>query len=528
VIVNLCSTALAGDAILDWNATLRQVIQADVRTADPGWSTRSMAMANGAMYDVMMAFDRTHQPFAFTQIAPSGASCDAAIAQAAYAVMIDCYDAQSGILDAALSNSLAAIPDGPAKTSGVNFGNAAAAAYKTLRTGDNANATFPYEPSFTPGHWQPDPLHPLQNAWGPAWGTVRPFALTSSTQFAVPGVPDMTSQAYTDAFNQVKELGAYASSTRSADQTAMGLFWAYDRATMGPPPVLYLRNLAEIGAQMGNTTEENARLFAMASVAMADAAIASWDVKFVHDFWRPITAIRQADSDGNPATLADAAWIPLGAPGGISSAFTDDFTPPFPAYVSGHATMGAAMFEVLRGFYGTDIQNYHLSSQEMPNGENVRSFTSFSQAEWENAISRIYLGIHWIFDATDGITLGNEIADWVGANHFQAVLSSGDYDADGDVDGADFLVWQRELGSTASLAADGSGNGVVDAADLALWRLSFGAGMINAPASATPEPSSLVVLIVGAMSIAVVARRQASVTSSRLDNRACVSEKALT
>ncbi len=413
--------ATASDPILDWNATLRQVIQGNVTRANPGWSTRSMAMTNGALYDITMSFNQTHNPFLYSVPAIAGASRDAAYAQAAYDTILHAYPDQHGILDSALKNALSVIPDGQAKTDGIAMGSAAGQAYIAWRANDNADVNVPYVPVGGPGHWTPDPYNPGQQAWGPGWGMVRTFTLTSSDQFAVPGTPALDSQAYTDAYNQALQKGSLTGSTRTADETAIGLFWAYDRPTMGPPPVLYTRNLEEIGVQAGNTIEENARLFAMASMAMADASVAAWDVKFVYDFWRPVTAIQQGDTDGNPNTVADPNWRPLAAPGNDPNAFTDDFTPPFPAYVSGHATFGGAVYEVLRDFYGTDLQNYVLTSQEMPIGQETRNFSSFTQAEYENAISRVYLGIHWEFDAVDGITLGNEVADWVTGNYFQAV-----------------------------------------------------------------------------------------------------------
>jgi hypothetical protein len=246
----------------------------------------------------------------------------------------------------------------------------------------------------------------------------------------------MTDSEYTLAYDEVKSLGALNSVTRTSDQTNIGLFWAYDRPTMGPPPVLYSKNVADIARQMNNTPEQNARLFAMVSVALADASIASWDVKFnpANDIWRPITAIRSGDADGNPATAGDPTWIPLGAPGNLHGSSTDDFTPPFPAYVSGHATFGGATYQVLRRFYNSDTPTmpsdestgiadlYRLySDEEMINSApNYRDFESFTEAEWENGMSRIYLGIHWKFDADDGIALGNNIGNYVFDN-FQAV-----------------------------------------------------------------------------------------------------------
>lgn len=421
IVLSFSGVTRAADAILDWNATLRQVIQSNTTKANPGWSTRAMAITNGSLYDITMSFNRTHNPFLYTDLPVAGASRDAALAQAAYMTILHSYPDQQVILDAALANALAAIPNGPAKTDGIAMGNAVGQAYVNWRANDNSDVDVPYVPVGGPGRWTPDPFNPGQQAWGPGWGMVRTYTLTSSDQFAVPGPPALNSQAYTDAYNQVREKGAATGSTRTSDEDAIGIFWAYDRPTMGPPPVLFTRNLEEIAVQAGNTLEENARLFAMGSMAMADASVAAWDVKFIHDLWRPVTAIQQGDTDGNPNTIGEPGWRPLGAPGSDPNAFTDNFTPPFPAYVSGHATFGGALYEVLRDFYGTDSMNYDLTSQEMPVGQQMRSFTSFSQAEYENAISRVYLGIHWEFDATDGISLGNDIADWVSGNYFQPV-----------------------------------------------------------------------------------------------------------
>jgi hypothetical protein len=175
---------------------------------------------------------------------------------------------------------------------------------------------------------------------------------------------------------------------------------------------------------------------------MADAATAAWDAKYQHSFWRPVAAIQEADTDGNPDTVADPTWRPLGAPGSDPTDVDDDFTPPFPAWTSGHATMGGAVFKAIELFYGTNdfdeidgiIGNspeYILTSEEDGSGTS-RTFSTFTQRgplgidaenspEGENGMSRIYLGIHWIFDQEDGITLGNDIAQYAAANHFTAI-----------------------------------------------------------------------------------------------------------
>jgi hypothetical protein len=209
--------------------------------------------------------------------------------------------------------------------------------------------------------------------------------------------------------------------------------------------VLFIENMVEIGDAIGNTPAQNARMFAMASVTLADAIIAAWDTKYEVDLWRPITGIRDADDDGNPNTVADPAWEYLGAPGNNPGAASDDFTPPFPAYVSGHATMGGAIFKTLELFYGTNdfdvadaaigadpvTAQYTLSSSE-PGGGGTRQYERFTQVgpvgpglenspEGENTMSRVYLGVHWRMDQEDGQALGRAVAEYVASNYFKAV-----------------------------------------------------------------------------------------------------------
>ena len=194
---------------------------------------------------------------------------------------------------------------------------------------------------------------------------------------------------------------------------------------MGTPMRMYNKILRSVAKVQGNDLFENARLFASASTAVVDAGIVAWDTKFTYDFWRPVTGIREADADGNPATLADPTWEPLGSPGGIRDDGTviDDFTPPFPTYVSGHASFGGALFGSLAEFYGTDEISFSVTSEEMPSV--VHSFDRFSDAMKENGRSRVYLGIHWDFDDFVARDLGGEVASFVSANHFQAVPEPG-------------------------------------------------------------------------------------------------------
>ncbi len=447
------------DVVTDWNLTLNDAIIATPSKHNPGNPTRAMAMTNAAIYDVFQAIDRTHAPFKVNTLAP-GANLDAAVAQAAYLVLSDTYGEQQATLDAVLAARLGAIADGPEKTAGLALGNHVGQHYVDAHANDGHDLPDAYTPTDAPGHWSSDPLvlPGVQKGWGSDWGFVTPWAIPNPDHFdGLVGPPALNSQEYVDAFDQVKDYGARISPSRTADQTEIGIFWAYDRPNLpgkpgvGPPPVLFVENMIDIAEQAGNTPADNARMFAMASVAQADAAIAAWDVKYEYDLWRPITAIRAdaAHDDDNPATVEDPNWAYLGAPGFDPNSAADDFTPPFPAYTSGHATMGGAIFKSIELFYGTNdfsvadalmgadpvTTQFELASNE-PGGGGQRNFVSFTQVgplgpglenspEGENGMSRIYLGVHWLFDQQHGITLGNAIAEYAGGHYFQAVPEPG-------------------------------------------------------------------------------------------------------
>jgi PAP2 superfamily len=265
--------------------------------------------------------------------------------------------------------------------------------------------------------------------------------LRSAQQFRLPPPPALGSAEYAAAFDEVKRLGGDGITTptvRTEAEKTLAIFWAYDGTpSLCAPTRLYNQIAAQIAEQKRSDLLQTARLLALVNVAMADAAIAAWDCKYHHTLWRPVAAIREADAgtgptgagDGNPATVGDTAFMPLGAP--ASNLNGPNFTPPFPAYPSGHAVFGAALFQTLRGFYGSDRIGFSFVSDEFngvtrDNSGQVRalsprSFNTLSQAETENGRSRIYLGIHWDFDCTQGIVQGRAVADFVMRNAFEAV-----------------------------------------------------------------------------------------------------------
>lgn len=477
------------DMVLRWNEVLldAQVIDhtpgAGVpgaglkRNAGPTRAARAMAIVHVAIYDAVNAIDRTHTPVSFTETAPATSSVEAAIIMAAHDTLVSLYPDQVARFDANMTDDLALIPDGQPKIDGIAIGQAAAAACIASRINDGSQNTVTYNESDQPGHWRPDPLHPDQMAYAAEYGLVLPFGMGSVEDFAAPAVPALTSAEYTAAYNEVKSLGDKNSTTRTQDQTNIGLFWGYDGTPgLGVPPRLYNQIGRHIAEQQGNTQVENARMFMLMNAAMADAGITSWKTKYVNDFWRPITGIRESDvgtgptglGDGNPDTIGDPNWEPLGAPASNPQLSSTpgtpptNFTPPFPAYTSGHATFGAAFFETLKNFYGNDDIAFTFTSDEL-NGQTIdadgnvrplapRSFASFSQAAVENARSRIYLGIHWSFDADQGIAQGRALADAVFA-HIALPLPSTDLSA--TITGPELVLENASFDATVGVQNNG-------------------------------------------------------------------------
>ena len=375
----------SGDVVTDWNNAALDAIRAG--TAPP-IASRSLAILHVSIYDAVNGIARTYEPYFVQSAVAASASHEAAASAAAHKALINLFPASASTFDALHAAILAAIPDGPQKTAGIAWGEFVATEILAARASDGSDAIVPPPGGSGPGVWVPTPPAFLPYLV-PQWGFVVPFAMTSSSQFRPPGPPSLDSEQYAADYNEVKELGALVGSTRTEEQTEIALFWADGGGTETPPG--HWNSIAQIiAAAQGNTLEENARLFALLNIAMADAAICAWDAKYEFHFWRPVTAIAFAEPELN--------WMSF------------IVTPPFPDYVSGHSTFSAAAATVLPLFYGTDDLPFTTGSDSLP--DVYRSFSTCLDAAEEAAVSRIYGGIHFRFASEDGLQAGISIGDW--------------------------------------------------------------------------------------------------------------------
>ncbi len=408
----------------------------------PPRSAYAMAIIHIAMFDAENAITKKFVSYSGIPAVHGNVSVDRAIAQAAHDALVALYPFQKDRIDAIFDEDIVRIPGTQAAIdAGAALGTQAANAIIALRQKDGSampeprwfSATPPGDyypigyPNVQPGIWQVDPISNLGVALGGNWPKVKPFVMTSADQFRAPPPlpPFLKNKAFKQTFNEEIRVGGDptrgTNTSRTDHQTFIAKFWAYDGTpALCAPPRLYNMIARTIALQQKmRTVPEIARLFALVNVAMADAGLASWETKYFYQFWRPVTAIR---------LLRDPKFYPLG--GQATNTAGPNFTPPFPSYTSGHATFGGALFQILRKFF-PDETPFTFVSDEW-NGQNkdvngnIRplrpaSFKSFTQAEWENAQSRLYMGIHWQFDAKNGIEQGNQVADFVFQHAFRPV-----------------------------------------------------------------------------------------------------------
>jgi len=386
---------MAADAVVEWNSVLLDAIRTD--RAAPPVAARAMAIVHTAIHDAVNSIEHCYQLYAQSFVAHPQASVPAAVAAAAERTLTALFPAQHATFAARLQSALSTIPDGIRESQGIAAGQNAADQILALRAGDGAFNVVDYQPRVEPGRWRPTPASFLPSLL-PQWPEVTPFSLNSGDQFRPAAPPALNSAEYAAAVNQVQQWGAQQSSVRTSEQDGIARIWMAGPGTSTPPGQWNLI-AGDIAADRKLPLVESARLFALLNISLADAGIAAWDCKYAYDVWRPITAIREAASDGNPGTTADAGWTPYLT------------TPPFSAYVSGHSTFSAAAAGLLQQFLGTDQLSFKLRS-EFP-GVPDRSFTSLTAAANEAGMSRIYGGIHFLFDHTAGAATGRKVADWV-------------------------------------------------------------------------------------------------------------------
>lgn len=392
--------ATSSDVVVDWSRiSFEAAMTGDGFISFMG--ARHQAMAHIAMHDALNAIKPRYEQYAYSGRS-YGADPVAAAAAAAHDVLVTVYPAQQETLDAELATWLAIVPDGAAETRALDLGAAAAAAIVALRQDDGTDVDL-VSPTFVPGTEPGDYQYvpPYDFTFAEDFRHATPFGLTSPDQFRVPPPPSLRSRGYARAYEEVKSVGALGSTTRTADQSNYASWW-YELSEIGWPRIARVTTTSE-GLELWRA----ARMFALVDMALYDSYVAGWDSKFHWDFWRPHTAIRAGDSDGNRRTVADPAWL------------SHLETPPVQDYPSTHSVLGAGAAEVLAQAFGTDHVPFSMGSTTAVPANPVRSFETFTQAADENADSRVMAGIHFRFSTEMGQALGRKVGAYLVENHLR-------------------------------------------------------------------------------------------------------------
>ena len=396
--VCVCRPAVAqADAVLDWNA----IMVSTVAGQNPFAQGRFAAITQLAVFEAVNAIEGGYRPYLGTIHAQPGASADAAAIAAAHGVLRTYFPAAAVSLDAARASSLAAIPDGSAKTMGIEVGEAAAAAMIAHRASDGAAPPVFHVPASTEaGEWQLTPSCPAAGGVLAHWGNVTPFGIKRGDQFRSAPPPALTSRVYARDFNEVKEVGAATSLARPQNRTDVALFYNVVLAVATWNPAV-----AQVAVTRGTSLAQNARLFALLNMAINDGLVAVMETKYVYSFWRPETAIRAGDTDGNPRTDGDLAFVPL-----IPA-------PCFPSYGSAHAAASSAARRVAEAFFGDDCTPITLSHPAVPGV--VLHYDSFEEITEDIDDARVYGGIHFRFDQRAGGRQGRQVGAWIYKHHLR-------------------------------------------------------------------------------------------------------------
>ena len=406
----LCGTfaaafsASAQNPVTDWNNIAITSALAASQVTAPGSNSQAgsilyLAYVHLAIYDAVNAIDHRFQSYGADISAPADASKEAATIEAAYHMLVYLFPDLTGTLTTQYNSALAVIPDGAAKTAGMQAGQAAASLIIALRTNDGRGANVPYTfPSVpTPGVWIKTPPGYLAPAI-PWLSKVVPFTMSSPSEFRPGPPPALTSKEWADDYNQVKALGAVDSAVRTPQQTEIGLFWTDHVGTQ------YSRAFRALVAARNLDVSDSARFFATMFTTGADALIGCWDAKYHYSFWRPVTAIPNGDIDGNPDTIKDPAWMPLLA------------TPNHPEYPSAHSCQTGSYAAALKNFFGTPHVTLVVSSTVT---NTTHTFTNTKDWEKEVEYARIYAGFHYHNSVVQGVVLGKKVSDQVSREFFQ-------------------------------------------------------------------------------------------------------------
>jgi len=405
ILAILLPIRVKADAVSDWSLIANTVVITNAATCPPA-SMIDFAYVHIAVYDAVNAIDGRYSVFSVApSTATAGASPEAATAAAAYTMLTALYPAQKAYLDRVYTDYLVSIPAGIAQTRGIAVGTDVAAAYVAQRTGDGRNANVPYVFGSGPRVYQvtpgapPPPITPLS----PWIAQMKPFTLKSPSQFRADGPPNLTSAQWVEDFNEVKAFGALNGSLRTPEQTAIGWFYVEN------PGVQVNRNIRGIAAAHALSIADSARFFAQAYITIADSLIACWDSKYYYNFWRPVTAIRDANSDGNPLTESDISWSPLAT------------TPAHPEYPAAHGCVTSALAHFLEDFFGDQQINVTLTSTSVPGMPlAARTFARPQDMIAEVIDARVYAGFHYRTSGVHGTVIGKEVANWVSQHYFLA------------------------------------------------------------------------------------------------------------
>lgn len=412
----LMTNARAEDPVAAWNQISENAVKAAGHP--PPVAALDFAIVHLAIYDAVESIDRRYEPY-YTLAPNASGSLSAAAAKAGHDVLVGLFPTQAPMLDQEYAAFLAANGVDP-RDPGTAVGAQAAANILALRSNDGR---FPPDPppfigGTAIGEWRPTPSllpgTPPSSAPGltPWVATVRPFTMINNSQFRIDPPPDLNSKEWVRDYKEVKSIGSLQSTTRTAEQTDIGYFWA------DSGPILWQNALRSISANYLHHTGDSARMYALAEIALADAQIACWESKYFYDFWRPITAIRLGDQDDNSRTEADSDWQPL-----IN-------TPNFPEYPSGHAAISGAISHMLQLFFRSDVLSFQMTTTNTMALQKTRTFTRLSQAEQEVVDARVYVGIHYRNSDTTARAQGRRVSNWVFKHFLRPVERRGDDDSE--------------------------------------------------------------------------------------------------